>query len=39
MEEDFDMKNQFRIINLPDPISITEATLNIMLMISSTIQV
>ena len=26
IEEDIDLKNQFRIKNLPDPISIREAT-------------
>ena len=25
IEEDIDLKNQFRIINLPDPISIQDA--------------
>ena len=39
IEEDIDMKNQYRIKKLPDPISIREATSKIMLIIYSTILV
>ena len=33
IEEDIDLKNQFRIKNLPDPISLGEAASKIMLII------
>ena len=39
IEEDIDMKNQFRIKNVPDPISIREAASKIMSIIYSTILV
>ena len=39
IEEDIDLKNQFRIKNIPDPISIREAASKIMLIIYSTILV
>ena len=39
IEEDIDLKNQYRIKNLPDPISIGEPVSKIMLMINLTILV
>ena len=39
IEEHIDLKNQFRIKNLPDPISIREAASKNMLIIYSTIVV
>ena len=39
IEEDIDLKNQFRFKKLPDPISIREAASKNMLRIYSTIQV
>ena len=39
IEEDIDLKNQFRIKNLPDPISIREAASKITLINYSTILV
>ena len=39
IEEDIDLKNQYRIKNIPDPISIREAASKVMLIIYSTILV
>ena len=39
IEEDIDLKNQYRIRNLPDPISITETCSEIMLIIKLMIPV
>ena len=38
-EEDIDLTNQYRIENLPDPISIREATSKIMLIVTLMIEV
>ena len=39
IEEDIDLKNQFRVKNLPDPINIKKLVIKIMLIINSMILV